>query len=50
MNGKINKATMKVLHRIGRQPEFKDAWERLENAERDYLCGDIYNIIKRGEP
>ena len=42
----LNYATMAILARIGKQAEFKAAWERLENAERNYICGDIYNIVK----
>ena len=42
----LNYATMAILARIGKQAEFKEAWERLENAERNYICGDIYNIVK----
>jgi len=43
---KISEATMRVLERIGIQAEFSEAWKKMENAERNYLCGDIYNIIK----
>jgi hypothetical protein len=46
MNDKISVATMRVLERIGIQAEFSEAWKKMENAERNYLCGDIYNIIK----
>ena len=42
----LNYATMAILARIGKQAEFKEAWEKLENAERNYICGDIYNIVK----
>jgi hypothetical protein len=42
----LNYATMAILARIGKQVEFKEAWEKLENAERNYICGDIYNIVK----
>ena len=34
-----------LFHRIGEQPEFKEAFEKLPNAERNYLAGDFYNII-----
>ena len=42
----LNYVTMAILARIGKQVEFKEAWEKLENAERNYICGDIYNIVK----
>jgi uncharacterized NAD(P)/FAD-binding protein YdhS len=40
-----NEIVLQILHRIGEQSEFKDAWKNLANTERNYLCGDIYNII-----
>jgi hypothetical protein len=42
----ISSATLLILKRIGEQPEFKKDYESLLNAERNYLCGDIYNIIQ----
>jgi hypothetical protein len=46
MTDKISMATFSILSRIGAQSEFSEAWKKMENAERSYLCGDIYNIIK----
>ena len=34
-----------LFRRIGEQPEFKEAFEKLPNAERNYMAGDFYNII-----
>ena len=34
-----------LFRRIGEQPEFKEAFEKLPNAERSYMAGDFYNII-----
>jgi hypothetical protein len=34
-----------LFHRIEKQPEFKDAFVKLPNAERSYMAGDFYNII-----
>jgi hypothetical protein len=46
----ISAITMDILKRFGEQPEFKEAWKNLPNAERNYLCGDIYNIVARSRP
>ena len=37
--------TMQILKRIGEQYEFSEAWKKMENVERSYLAGDIYNVI-----
>jgi hypothetical protein len=50
MTDKIIIAVLNILHRIHKQPEFKEAWETMPNAERNYLTGDIYNIIKEVMP
>jgi len=50
MSDKISLAAMAVWKRIGEQHEFKEVWEKLENAERSYIVGDIYNIIKEVMP
>ena len=34
-----------LFRRIGEQPEFKEVFEKLPNAERNYMAGDFYNII-----
>ena len=34
-----------LFRRIGEQPEFKEAFEKLPNAERNYMAGDFHNII-----
>jgi len=34
-----------LFRRIGEQPEFKEAFEKLPNAERNYMAGDFYNIL-----
>lgn len=42
----ISKATLDILKRVGNQSEFSESWKSLPNAERSYLAGDIYNIIR----
>ena len=34
-----------LFRRIGEQSEFKEAFEKLPNAERSIMAGDFYNII-----
>jgi hypothetical protein len=42
--------TMKIIKRVGEQYEFKENWRMMLNAERNDLCGDIYNIIDEMRP
>ena len=42
----VSHATMMILLRISKQAEFKEVWQNLENAERNYICGDIFNLVK----
>ena len=34
-----------LFRRIGEQPDFKEAFEKLPNAERSAMAGDFYNIL-----
>jgi hypothetical protein len=41
---------IKLFRRIGEQPELKEQWSKLANAERTYIAGDFYNIIMKNLP
>jgi len=35
-----------LFRRIGEQPDLKEEWEKMPNAERNCMAGAFYNIIK----
>jgi hypothetical protein len=40
-----SKTVLEIMKRIGNQHDLKEAWEHMPNAERNYIAGDLYNII-----
>jgi len=40
-------AVLDIIRRIQNQPELKDHWNNMLNAEKNYFVGDVFNIVNK---